>query len=129
MDEAIEVTAAIIERDGLVLIAQRPPGGRHPGCWEFPGGKVEPGETPEQCLAREMAEEMSVDIEVGELLAKACHAYPDITIELLAFRCIIVGGDPADVGCAAHRWVRPADLASRELLPPDLLLASAIFEE
>ncbi len=129
MDEAIEVTAAIIERDGLVLIARRPPGGRHPGCWEFPGGKVEPGETSQKCLAREMAEEMGVGIEVGELLAKGYHAYPDITIELFAFRCVIVSGEPADVGCSAHRWVRPADLASCGLLPPDLLLALAIFKE
>ncbi len=125
----IEVTAAIIELDGLVLIAQRLPAGRHPGSWEFPGGKIEPGETPEQCLAREMAEEMGVGIEVGELLARARHAYPDIMVELLAFRCSIVAGGPEDLGCAAHRWVRPGALASFDLLPPDVLLALAIFKE
>ncbi|MBU1670046.1 MAG: (deoxy)nucleoside triphosphate pyrophosphohydrolase [Actinobacteria bacterium] len=129
MNEPLAVTAAIIERDGEVLLAQRPPGGRHPGCWEFPGGKVEPGESPEQCLAREMTEEMGIRVEVGELLARVRHDYADLKLELLAFRCTMIEGEPEDLHCSAHAWVRPSDLGSYDLLPPDALLALALFRE
>ncbi|MBU4175420.1 MAG: (deoxy)nucleoside triphosphate pyrophosphohydrolase [Actinobacteria bacterium] len=117
--DPIQVTAAIIERDGAVLIARRPPGGRHPGSWEFPGGKVEPGESPRECLAREMEEEMGIAVVVAEELARVRHSYPDLAIDLLAFRCEIVEGEPADIGCDAHAWVEPDFLADCDLLPPD----------
>ncbi|MBU4240664.1 MAG: NUDIX domain-containing protein, partial [Actinobacteria bacterium] len=80
----MQVTAAIIERDGVVLIARRPPSGRHPGSWEFPGGKVEPGESPRECLAREMEEEVEIAVVVGEELATVRHTYHDLAIDLLA---------------------------------------------
>lgn len=123
----IQVTAAIIEREGKVLIARRPAGGRHPGSWEFPGGKVEPGESPRECLAREMAEEMVVAVEVAEELARVRHAYPDITIDLIAYRCEIRGGDLADIGCDAHAWVEPGSLGDYDLLPADRDLVELLF--
>ena len=128
MGEAeVRVTAAVIEREGRVLIAERPQGGRHPGAWEFPGGKVEPGETPRECLAREIMEEMDVTVEVGEMLAAVRFSYPDMTIVLLAFRCLIVRGSIKDIGCASHAWVRPVDLTAYDLLPPDRELAARLF--
>jgi 8-oxo-dGTP diphosphatase len=121
--EAIQVTAAVIIEEGLVLITERPKGGPHPGAWEFPGGKVEPGETPEECLARELDEELGMTVVVGERLAVVRHAYPDLLIDLIAFTCEITGGEPRDVGCSAHTWVPPGELDRYDLLPPDLELA------
>lgn len=84
-----KVVAAVIEVDGKVLCMQRGithyPYTTH--RWEFPGGKIEPGETPEQALHRELIEEMDYDVEVHELLAKATHDYPDFSITLAAYRC------------------------------------------
>ncbi len=83
------VVAAVIEVDGRVLCMQRGVT-RYPytsHLWEFPGGKIEPGETPEQALHRELLEEMDLDVEVHELLATVTHDYPDFTITLAAYRC------------------------------------------
>jgi len=123
----ITVTAAIIIEDGRVLIAQRPPGGRHAGEWEFPGGKVEPGETPEQCLARELAEELGVAVEVGRAAGRVRHSYPDLVVDLLAYEATITAGTLEDIECSAHAWVRPSQLEGYDLLPPDLVLAREIF--
>ena len=122
------VTAAIIIEDGRVLVAQRPPGGRHPGEWEFPGGKVEPGETPEQCLARELSEELGVTVEVGKAMSSVRHSYPDLVIDLLAYEATITGGALQDIECSAHAWARPGELVDYDLLPPDRVLAAEIFE-
>ncbi|MHB8895622.1 MAG: (deoxy)nucleoside triphosphate pyrophosphohydrolase [Candidatus Geothermincolia bacterium] len=124
---AIIVTAAVIEADGLVLIAQRPPGGRHPGEWEFPGGKVEPGETSEDCVRRELVEELGIEVRVGRRLASIRHSYPDLEIELVAYACEITSGAPADIECSAHQWVPPEALPSFELLPPDRVMARELF--
>ena len=125
-EEVIKVTAAVIIEDGRVLIAQRPPGGRHHGAWEFPGGKVEPGESPEECLARELAEELGVAVAVGERLTEVRHAYPDLLIVLAAFACEITAGEPRDIHCSAHAWVSPAELLEYDLLPPDLEIAHTL---
>ena len=124
--EAIKVTAAVIVENGRVLIAQRPPGGRHPGDWEFPGGKVEPGESPEECLARELAEELGVAVAVGERLAEVRHVYPDLSIHLMAFACEITAGEPRDICCSAHAWASPAELKEYDLLPPDQEIAHTL---
>jgi mutator protein MutT len=117
--DPVTVTAAVIVDAGRVLIARRPPGGRHPGTWEFPGGKVEPGETPEECLAREMLEEMAVSVSVGRKLSEVRHSYDDLTIDLLAYECFITEGTLADIGCDAHAWVEPGSLGERDLLEAD----------
>jgi len=125
-NETTEVTAAIIVEDGCVLVARRPPGGRHPGSWEFPGGKVDPGETPEECLARELAEELGIEVLVGKRLAVVHHEYPDLAIDLLAFECAISRGRPMDLACAEHAWVKPEELSSFDLLPPDRYLVALL---
>ncbi|HEY5526439.1 MAG TPA: (deoxy)nucleoside triphosphate pyrophosphohydrolase [Candidatus Anoxymicrobiaceae bacterium] len=126
-DSAITVTAAIIVERGQVLIAQRPPGGRHPGEWEFPGGKIEPGETPRQCLSRELDEELAVKVSVGRRLAEVDYSYPDIVIRLIAFECEITGGKITDVECSAHVFIPPDRLIEYEILPPDRVLAREVF--
>lgn len=127
-DTQIIVTAAIIERDGLYLIAERTARGRHPGTWEFPGGKLEPEETLEQCMAREMAEEMSVRVQVGEKFAEVEYTYSDLAVKLVAFRCSIIEGEPRDIGCEAHAWVLPEELSRYDLLPPDRQLADKLLD-
>jgi len=115
----VPVTAAVINRGAEVLVARRPGGGRHPGAWEFPGGKVEEGETARECLIREMREELGIEVAVGEELARVAYSYPDLAIELIAFSCEIEAGEPRDIGCSEHAWVEPAALDGFELLPAD----------
>jgi mutator protein MutT len=126
-EPGMTVTAAIIIEDGRVLISERPPGGRHAGEWEFPGGKVEPGETPEQCLARELAEELGVTVEVGKAVGRVRHSYPDLVIDLLAYEAAITMGTLEDIECSAHMWALPSELEEYDLLPPDRRLARDIF--
>lgn len=122
----VEVTAAVIESEGRVLLAQRPAGCTHPGLWEFPGGKVEPGESHRECLARELAEEMGIEVEAGERIAVLRHAYHELTIDLIAFRCTILKGEPRDIGCADHAWVTTEELDAYDMLPPDRKLAEML---
>ena len=126
-DNTIIVTAAIIVDEGKVLIAQRPRGGRHPGQWEFPGGKVEPGETARECVVRELCEELGVVVRAGRQAAAIRHSYPDLEIQLVALECEITGGELSDIECSAHAWVQPDELAGFEMLPPDRVLAAKLF--
>ncbi|HOG48449.1 MAG TPA: A/G-specific adenine glycosylase [Anaerolineae bacterium] len=105
-----DVCAAVIEHEGRLLIAQRPAEGLLGGLWEFPGGKVEPGETLEDCLRREIREELAVEIAVGAPVATVEHAYTHLRITLHAFRCRLLSGEPQAVAAASRRWVRPGEL-------------------
>lgn len=101
------VVAAVIEVDGRVLCMQRGEN-RYPYTshrWEFPGGKIEPGETPEQALHRELIEEMELDVEVCEHLATVTHDYPDFTITLAAYRCVASTTAFTMREHAASRWL------------------------
>ncbi len=101
------VVAAVIEVDGSVLCMQRGVT-RYPytsHLWEFPGGKIEPGETPQQALHRELLEEMDLDVEVHELLATVTHDYPDFTITLAAYRCTAPTTAFTMREHAASRWL------------------------
>jgi mutator protein MutT len=113
------VTAAVIERAGRFLIARRKPGLRFAGVWEFPGGKVEPDETPEAGLRREIAEELEIEIAVGAPLGSFPHSGPDLSIELLAYRAEWVGGDIVLHDHAELRWVTPAEMPSYDFALPD----------
>ncbi len=89
----IPVSCAIIERDGLVLAAQRSPVMSLPLKWEFPGGKIDHGETPEECLRREVMEEMGIRVNVGKELPRHTHRYPGFAVTLYPFICTIESGD------------------------------------
>jgi len=106
-----EVAAGLVFREGKLLITQRHPEAHLGGLWEFPGGKREPPETFEQCLVRELREELGIEIEVGPLVETLTHSYPEKTVHLRFFRCRWKQNEPQPIGCPAFKWVTPAELA------------------
>lgn len=116
----VQVAAAVLIEDGQLLLAKRAPGSNLAGFWELPGGKVEKGETPEECLAREMLEEFGVRVSVGRLVAKSVHDYDHGAIELLAFRTEILSGELAALEHEAFGWFRLQDIERLDLAPADV---------
>jgi 8-oxo-dGTP diphosphatase len=124
----IRVTAAVIERDGRVLIARRRSGDRFGGVWEFPGGKLEPDETPEEGLRREIDEELGMTIEVGARLGTFPFVSAAWSIELLAFRAAWTGGTMVLREHDDARWVRPSELLSFAFAEPDRPIVRLLAE-
>lgn len=121
------VTAAILlDGQGRVLVGLRPAGKRLGGLWEFPGGKLEPGETPEACLAREIKEELGVVVDVGPRIDECEHTYDFGTIRLAAYAVELVEGAPTALDHERLDWVSPADLDALALTPADRPLLPAI---
>jgi 8-oxo-dGTP diphosphatase len=112
------VTAAVAEREGRLLVTRRLEGSHLAGYWEFPGGKLEPGESPEACLARELTEELGTVATVGEEIHRTLFAYDDRVLELRFFRCVL-DGDPRPLLGQEIRWVAPAELSLLEFPPAD----------
>ncbi|MDY0041957.1 MAG: (deoxy)nucleoside triphosphate pyrophosphohydrolase [Desulforhabdus sp.] len=106
----LRVTAALISNRGRLFIAQRPPEKKFGLQWEFPGGKVEPGEGLKDSLIREIKEELCWEISVGDLFCRLRHSYPDFSIELYAYWCAIKEGRLCLNEHIAYRWVCPAEL-------------------
>lgn len=119
----LEVAAAILVAAGKVLIARRRPDAAQPGLWEFPGGKLEAGESPQECLRRELREELAIEIGVEELLADGIHRRPGGAIRLRAYRARLLAGLPRPLEHAEIAWVAPAELARYEFLPADRPIA------
>jgi 8-oxo-dGTP diphosphatase len=113
------VTAAIVVRDGRVLLTKRPEDKRHPGMWEFPGGKVDPGESPEEALRRELKEELDVEARVERIFEVVHYCYEWGAVLILAYSCSLLSGPIKNIGVAEHRWVPPAELLKFEILPAD----------
>ena len=107
----IEVSAALIFRDGKLLITRRHVKSHLGGLWEFPGGKLEAGETFEECLVREIHEELGVEISVGELFSEISHDYPEKSVRLKFFICKLISGEPQPLDCAAVKWIGKTELA------------------
>ena len=118
------VAVALIDADGRVLIAQRPEGKQLAGLWEFPGGKVEPGERPEQALIRELKEELGIDTWRSCLapLTFASHAYDDFHLLMPLFACRRWDGIPSPQEGQKLAWVRPQQLRDYPMPPADLPL-------
>jgi mutator protein MutT len=119
---SVEVSAGLVFRAGQLLITQRHAGSHLGGLWEFPGGKREPAETFEQCLVRELREELGVEVAVGGLVEDLTHAYPEKTVRLKFFVCRLVRGEPQPLDCAAVKWVDRAGLAAHEFPAADAKL-------
>jgi 8-oxo-dGTP diphosphatase len=124
-DGVIEVVAAVIEREGRVLIARRHAGGHLGGLWEFPGGKRQAGETPEAALVREIREELDAAVTVGDLLDDVEWAYPEKTVRLLFFRCALAEEPRAAEG-QEIAWVEAGDLDRYEFPPADAGLVARL---
>ncbi len=121
------VTAAVIEEGGRILVARRKKGDRCEGRWEFPGGKVEAGETPEESLKRELREELGLDVAVGDRLCACPFLAGEVPMELLVYRTRILSGR---VVCHDHdevRWVEPAQLSSYDLTDPDRRAVASVL--
>jgi 8-oxo-dGTP diphosphatase len=114
----IVVAAAVIERDGTFLLTRRLRGVHLEGCWEFPGGKCEEGESHTTCLEREIAEELDAAVRVGREVLAISHSYPDRTVELHFFACDLLGEARPVLG-QEMRWVRRDELAALEFPPAD----------
>ncbi|HEX4349527.1 MAG TPA: 8-oxo-dGTP diphosphatase MutT [Verrucomicrobiae bacterium] len=118
----IEVSAALIFRGGKLLITQRHAKAHLGGRWEFPGGKREAGESFEQCLVREIREELGVEIAVGELFEDISHTYPEKSVHLKFFLCKLITGEPQPLDCAAVKWIEKAGLDAHEFPAADARL-------
>lgn len=124
----VEVAAALVFREGKLLITQRLAGTHLEGLWEFPGGKREANETFEQCLMRELREELGIQVEVGQLVESLTHAYPEKTVHLRFYRCRWRQGEPQLLDCAAFRWVMAAELARYEFPAADARLLKKLLK-
>lgn len=128
MSVVLVAAAALIDRDGRVLLAERPAGKAMAGLWEFPGGKVKPEETPEAALIRELHEELGIDTWKSCLapLSFASHAYPDFHLLMPLFACRKWDGIPAPREGQRLKWVRPADFGAYEMPPADIPLVAVL---
>lgn len=125
----IHVTCAIIEREGLVLATKRSAAMSMPNKWEFPGGKIDPGETAEECLRRELYEELGIVARIGRSLPTSTHQYPTFTITLHPFVCTIEEGDIVLHEHAALLWLQPGELHSLDWAEADVPVVSAYVSE
>ncbi|MGH1588143.1 (deoxy)nucleoside triphosphate pyrophosphohydrolase [Methylobacterium sp. P5_C11] len=124
------VAVALVDVDGRVLVSERPAGKQLAGLWEFPGGKVEPGERPEQTLIRELAEELGIAVEEPCLapLTFASHAYPDFHLLMPLYVCRRWTGTPRSMEGQALRWVRPRALRDLAMPPADAPLIPFLID-
>ena len=125
MARPVEVVAAVAERDGRYLITRRPEGTHLAGLWEFPGGKILPGEKPQDALRRELKEELGVDAAVGEPIETVDWTYPEKSVRLFFFRCALAG-EPTPLEGQEMRWVAAADLSSFHFPDADATLIARL---
>jgi 8-oxo-dGTP diphosphatase len=117
----VRVVAAVVRRGDAILVSRRHAAAERGGQWEFPGGKVEPGETEPEALRREIAEELGCAVEVGELLVRHAHRYPDLEVELAFYACRLPAGEqPRPLGVAALEWAEAGRLTSYDFCEADL---------
>lgn len=113
------VAAAVIHAGDKVLITRRSAHQRHPGCWEFPGGKIDPGESPLEALSREIREELGAEIAIDGVFEVVYYRYEWGPVLVLAYTCRLLSAAVQDLGVAEHRWVDPRQLADFAMLPAD----------
>ena len=119
----IRVAAGIIFQNHKILVTRRGPGEKHAGCWEFPGGKLEASETFQQCIEREILEEIGLVVKANEILATSTFSYSNGSVELTAILCL---AETMDIKLTVHdryRFVAPKSLSSVDLLPADIPIA------
>ena len=125
----ITVTAAIIQQDGKILITERPEGTHLEGMWEFPGGKKEEAETLEQCIVREIREELGIQVKPERLLLSISHEYETKIVDLHVYECVIIYGIPAPLEGQDMKWIKPHELPAFAFPPPDLKIIDFLCQE
>ena len=125
MRPSVYVVAGYIERNDRVLLDRRPTGSHLAGTWEFPGGKVEAGETDQEALRRELEEELGVDSEIGNEIARVKHAYENFDLTLVLYE-VNIHGEPRAIGVAEVGWFERWRLWQIEMPPADKPLLEAI---
>jgi 8-oxo-dGTP diphosphatase len=123
----LRVLAAVLEKNGNWLIAKRKKGDRFAGLWEFPGGKLEPGESPEECLVRELSEELGIRVRVDRFLGSVRYSSPDFAIELIAYSASHIAGSIRLQDHEKVRWVSPSEVGRFALTEPDRLLLDKLL--
>ena len=126
---AVDVVAVLVAEDGRFMICQRPAHKARGLLWEFPGGKVEIGETRAQALVRECREELDVTVAPGEIFMEVDHVYPDITIHLTLFRAAIAEGRPQRLEHADIRFIAPDQIPRYDFCPADADILARIMEK
>lgn len=129
MNPTISVAAAIIEKDGQILITQRRQGGYWGGFWEFPGGKQRADESLEKCLQREIREELGVEISIQGLYRRIDYAYPDRFVQLHFYSCRLTAGELQKIEVEDFRWVSHAQLTEFTFVPADVELIAELARE
>jgi len=124
----LDVTAGVIWDGDKILITKRPPGSHMEGYWEFPGGKKESGESLEQCLKRELREELGLEVKVTDRLGTICHEYDDRVVRLHSFNCYVIGGQAVARESQEMRWVKARDLERYLFPPPDAKVIKAVLD-
>ncbi|WP_133725439.1 (deoxy)nucleoside triphosphate pyrophosphohydrolase [Nesterenkonia aurantiaca] len=120
MKKEINVVGAVIVDDGKILCAQRGPEGSLPDMWEFPGGKIESGETPREALQREITEELECTVQVGKKITTTTYEYDFGVVTLTTFFCELMSGTPRLIEHADVVWLRPGDLGALNWAPADI---------
>lgn len=127
--EMIKVTAAILEIDGKILIAKRKKDDPLKEKWEFPGGKVEPNETPEECLVRELEEELDIKTKIGHFVCSSQYKYPHISIDLLAYTVDYVSGEFRANVHEEIKWVMPNELTQYDFPEADKPIVDKLLKD
>ena len=125
----VKVTAAILIHQNKILIARRKDNDPLAGKWEFPGGKIEQNETPEQCLTREMKEEFGIDVLVGEFFGESIYRYGPKTIQLLGYRAVWTAGKFSLNAHADYKWVSLEQLQDFDFAPADINFVNKLLRE
>lgn len=128
MKRVINVAAAIIQRGDAVFVARRGPDQKMPSLWEFPGGKLEQDETPQECIVRELAEELSIAVSAGCILGESQHDYPEVSINLIAVETYMLGDKFELTVHDDARWVKLEALLHLDLAPADIPIARELVK-
>ncbi len=128
MSRAVRVVAAMISREGRYLITQRRPTAVLPLLWEFPGGKVEPGETDEGALQREVRHRLGVEIRCGAMVSFVSHPYEKYTVDLYLYECEILSGEPREQNVETFRWVTSEEFDQYPFTPADEASMNELLE-
>ena len=122
----IQVGAGIVWRRGRILLCKRRADAMFGGLWEFPGGKIVPGESPEECIRRELKEECDLSVRVGKHLVDVTHAYPHLVVTLRCYHCMSPKGPVRMLGCDDARWVAPREIPQYPMPKADVRILQAL---